>query len=118
MKKKIYYLASCSTCQRIMKAVGVDDSFEQQNIKEEAITPAQLDEMYKLAGSYEALFSRRSMKYREWNLQDKELTENDYRDLILKEYTFLKRPVFVIDKQVYIGNTKQVVEEVKKALAK
>ncbi|CAN5203845.1 arsenate reductase [soil metagenome] len=117
MKKKIYYLASCSTCQRIMKEVGVDASFEQQNIKEQAITPAQLEEMHQLAGSYEALFSRRSLKFREWSLHEKELTESDYRDLILKEYTFLKRPVFLIGKQIYIGNTKQVVEAVKQALA-
>lgn len=99
-----------------MKEVSVDNTFEQQNIKEEAITPTQLDEMYKLAGSYEALFSRRSMKYREWNLQDKTLTENDMRDLILKEYTFLKRPVFIIGGQIFIGNTKQAVADVKTAL--
>ncbi len=118
MKKKIYYLASCSTCQRIMKEVGVDSTFEQQNIKEVAITPAQLDEMHKLAGSYEALFSRRSMKYREWNLQDKELIENDYRDLILKEYTFLKRPVFLIGNEIFIGNTNKAVADAKAALSK
>ena len=118
MKKKIYYLASCSTCQRIMKEVGVDASFEQQNIKEEAITAAQLEEMHALAGSYEALFSRKSMKYRAWELHDKTLTETDYRDLILKEYTFLKRPVFIIGKQIFIGNAKAAVEGVKEALAK
>lgn len=116
MKKKVYYLASCSTCQRIMKEVGVDGSFEQQNIKEQAITAAQLDEMYQLAGSYEALFSRRSMKYREWNLQDKALGENDYRDLILKEYTFLKRPVFIINGQIFIGNTNKAVADAIAAL--
>lgn len=118
MKKKVYYLASCSTCQRIMKEVGVDDSFEQQNIKETAITPAQLEEMHKLAGSYEALFTRKSMKFRAWNLKDQVLGEIDYRDLILKEYTFLKRPVFIIGKEIFIGNAKAAVEGVKEALAK
>lgn len=118
MKKKVYYLASCSTCQRIMKEVGVDDSFEQQNIKETAITPAQLEEMHKLAGSYEALFTRRSMKYKAWNLKEKVLGENDFRDLILKEYTFLKRPVFIIGNEIFIGNAKVAVDGVKEALAK
>ncbi len=79
MQKKVYYLSTCSTCSRIMKEVGVDDSFEQQDIKTEAITPKQLDEMKAMAGSYEALFSRTAMKYRAWGLNEKQLTENDYR---------------------------------------
>jgi arsenate reductase (glutaredoxin) len=118
MKKKVYYLASCSTCQRIMKEVGVDVSFEQQNIKETAITPAQLDEMRKLAGSYEAVFTRKSMKYQAWNLKEQALGENDFRDLILKEYTFLKRPVFIIGNEIFAGNAKVAVDGVKEALSK
>lgn len=118
MKKKVYYLASCSTCQRIMKEVGVDESFEQQNIKDTAITSAQLEEMHQLAGSYEALFTRKSMKYQAWNLKEQVLGENDYRDLILKEYTFLKRPVFIIGNELFAGNAKATVDGVKHALAK
>ena len=60
--------------------------------------------MKKMAGSYEALFSRRAMKYKEWGLKDKPLTEKDYRDLILQEYTFLKRPVVVNGKKIFIGS--------------
>lgn len=112
MSKKVYYLGTCSTCVRINKVVGVDDSFEQQDIKKEAITPEQLDEMKELAGSYEALFSRKAMKYRAWGLNEKELTENDYRENILKEYTFLKRPVFIIDGEIFIGNSKANIEAV------
>jgi arsenate reductase-like glutaredoxin family protein len=37
--KKIYHLASCSTCQRIIKELGGLEDFEKQNIKEEKITP-------------------------------------------------------------------------------
>ncbi len=118
MKKKVYHLATCNTCQRIMKEVGVDKSWEQQNIKEEKISAAQLTAMKKLAGSYEALFTRRSMKYRAWNLAEQDLGEKDYRANILKEYTFLKRPVFVIDDQIFIGNTKANVAALKEALKK
>ena len=60
-----------------------------------------------MAGSYEALFSRRAMKYKEWGLKDKPLTEKDYRDLILQEYTFLKRPVVVNGKKIFIGSEKK-----------
>ena len=72
--------------------------------------------MAKMAGSYEALFSRRAMKYKSMGLKDKNLTEQDYRQLILDEYTFLKRPVMIADDQIFIGNGKKEVEKAKAAL--
>lgn len=108
--KKIYFLATCSTCNRIMKELGIDDSFVQQDIKAEQITSDQLDEMKEMAGSYEALFSRVAMKYRAMKLGERDLKEADYRQLILDEYTFLKRPVILIGDQIFIGNSKKVVE--------
>lgn len=116
--KKVYHLSTCSTCQRILKEVGADDSFELQNIKEEPITEAQLEEMKEKAGSYEALFSRKAMKYRGWGLHEKDLGEQDYKQYILEEYTFLKRPVFLIDGDIFVGNSKKTVEAVKHKLAK
>jgi arsenate reductase len=99
-----------------MTEVGVDDSFEQQDIKHEAITSEQLDEMKALAGNYEALFSRVARKYKSMGLKDKKLEESDYRQLILEEYTFLKRPVFIIDQEIFIGNSKKVVAAIKEKL--
>lgn len=113
--KKVYYLSTCDTCKRIMKEVGVDD-FEKQDIKKDKITPEQLDEMKELAGNYEALFTRRSRKYQEFELSNKILLEPDYRLLILEEYTFLKRPVFIVNDKIFIGNAKQTIEELKQAL--
>jgi len=107
--RKIYHLASCSTCQRIIKELGGPEGFEMQNIKEENVSGEQLDAMKEQAGSYEALFSRRAMKYRGMGLHEKTLTEKDYRKLILEEYTFLKRPVVLIEEEYFIGNSKKVV---------
>ncbi len=87
-----------------------------QNIRVEKITPAQLEEMKKLAGSYEALFSRRALKYKELGLKDKKLTEKDYRNFILEEDTFLKRPVVIIQDKIFIGSEKKTVEELKKSV--
>lgn len=116
--KKIYHLANCDTCQQILKDVGAEKAgVTLQDIKTEPMTAAQVDEMKKMAGSYEALFSRRALKYRAMGLHEKELTEKDYRKLILEEYTFLKRPVAIIDKQIFIGNTKAVVAALKTVLA-
>lgn len=114
--KKIYHLATCQTCKKIIAEVKPGKDVILQNIKEETITPAQLDEMKALAGSYDALFTKRSRKFQEWNLKDKTLTEKDKRDLILKEYTFLKRPVFIIENSIFIGNAKATVEGIKKAI--
>ncbi len=115
--KKIYHLGNCTTCQAIIKETHIDKKgYEMQDIKTEKITAAQLDEMKKMAGSYEALFSRRAIKYKEMGLKNKALTEKDFRKLILEEYTFLKRPVVIKGKEIYIGSEKKNVEALKKAL--
>lgn len=113
--KKMYHLAVCTTCQAIIKETKVDThGFNMQDIKTEKITAAQLEEMKKMAGSYEALFSRRAMKYKELKLKDKPLTEKDYCNYILEEYTFLKRPVTIINKKIFIGNEKKTTAALKK----
>lgn len=114
--KKVYYLSTCSTCSRIMKELEIGDDFVKQDIKSEPITPEQIDEMKEMAGSYEALFSRVAMKYKAWGLKEKNLGEEDYRNYILEEYTFLKRPVFIVDGKVFIGNSKKNVAAVAEAL--
>ena len=115
--RKIYHLGNCTTCQTIIKETAIDKKgFDMQNIKEEKITPAQLDEMKKMSGSYEGLFSRRAMKYKELGLKDKKLEEKDYRKLILEEYTFLKRPVTIINNEIFIGSEKKSVEALKQTV--
>jgi arsenate reductase len=115
--KKMYHLGNCTTSQAIIKETGIDHKgFDMQDIKFEKITPSQLEEMKKMAGSYEALFSRRAMKYKEWGLKDKKLGEDDYRNYILEEYTFLKRPVVIINDKIFVGSEKKNVEALKKAV--
>ena len=116
MDKTIYYLGTCSTCNRIMKEIGVDDSWQLREIKTEPISINELEQLHKLAGTYEALFSRRAMKYRELGLNEKSLSESDYKQYILQEYTFLKRPVIVLNNTIFIGNSKRTIEQVKAAL--
>ena len=118
MKNTIYYLSSCSTCTRILKELQPDNSIELQDIKTSKITEVQVDEMAKLAGSYEALFSRRAMKFKSMGLKDKNLSELDFKKLILDEYTFLKRPVFVISDEIFIGNSISVITSVKSRMNK
>jgi arsenate reductase len=114
--KKIYYLSTCSTCARILKQWKPGKDVILQDIKFEKITPKQIDEMAKLSGSYESLFSRIALKYRSMGLGAKKLVEKDYKKLILEEYTFLKRPVIIIGSDIFIGNSPKVVEAAGKAL--
>ena len=99
-----------------MKEIGVDETWEQQNIKTDNLSPQQLDEIYAQTKSYEAIFSKKAMKYKSLGLKEIIKKDADYRQNILDEYTFLSRPVIQIDGQFYIGNSKKNIEEVKSVL--
>jgi arsenate reductase (glutaredoxin) len=107
---KVYFLKTCSTCTRILSGLNLD-GFEKIEIKSQGISLDQLNEMEQLSGSYESLFSKSSMKYKSLGLKDQILKEEDFKKYILEEYTFLKRPVFIIDNEIFIGNSKSVVEQ-------
>ncbi|WP_420570968.1 arsenate reductase family protein [Kordia sp.] len=115
--KKIYHLKTCNTCQRIIKEIQPTSDFILQGIKEEEITVKQLEEMHALSGSYEALFSRRAKLYKEMDLKNQELTEQDYKQYILEHYTFLKRPVIIVEDQIFIGNSAKTVAAAKEAIS-
>jgi arsenate reductase (glutaredoxin) len=108
----IYYLSSCDTCRKIIKMLPVNIELYFHDIKENPINEESLAKMYALSGSYEALFSKRAQLYKSLGLKDKNLTEVDFKKYILEHYTFLNRPVFIIDNKIYIGNTKKVINEV------
>ncbi|MCK5637361.1 MAG: arsenate reductase [Flavobacteriaceae bacterium] len=107
--KKIYFLKTCDTCKKILKSIPLD-GFTLQEIKTDKITLNQLEEMKILSGSYESLFSKRAKKYQAMDLKNESLTEKDFKQLILDEYTFLKRPVIIINDHIFIGNSKNNIE--------
>ena len=114
--KRIFYLSTCDTCKRILSNWNTN-GIELQDIKTEPMTAEQVDQMIALAGSAEAVFSKRARKYKELGLKDKSLSEADIRQLIIEEYTFLKRPVLVLNDQIFVGNSKKVVEAAAEALS-
>ncbi len=112
--KKVYHLKTCDTNRQILKQLKASISDEKykafifQEIKTEPITVSQLEEMYSFTKSYEALFSKRAKRYK--LLKDNKLTEKDFKQLILDEYTFLKRPVILVDDEIFVGNSKKNIE--------
>ena len=103
---------------RILKELNPSPSFILQDIKEQEITVAQLEEMHKLSRSYEALFSKRAKLYKEMDLKNQNLEERDYKQYILQHYTFLKRPVIIADSEIFIGNSQKNIKAAKTALEK
>lgn len=116
MRGQIYYLSTCDTCKRILGRINTSD-MQLREIKSQSISPEELDMMKSLAGTYEALFSKRARNYKALNLAEKVLTEQDIRSLILQDYTFLKRPVIIRDGEIFIGNAPSTVAAAEAALA-
>ena len=112
----LYYLPSCDTCRKIIKMLPKGIELDFQDIRENPINEESLAEMYSLSGSYEALFSKRAQLYKERGLKDKNLTEADYKSLILEHYTFLSRPVFIIKNEIFIGNSQPNILKLMKTL--
>ena len=114
MQNKIFHLSTCNTCQRIISELdGLLEGVELQNIKERHINEAELDFVAEKLGSYEAAFNKRAMKYRSLGLNTKDLNEKEWKKQILSEYTFLKRPLAMIDGDVFAGNAKKTIESLK-----
>ena len=109
---KIYYLASCDTCRKIIKSLPNSNKLTFIDIRQNPISESDLEEMYQLSGSYEALFSKKAQLYKSLGLKDKNLTEADFKKYLLEHYTFLSRPVFIIDGKIYIGNSPKNIHEV------
>ena len=112
----VYYLKSCSTCNRIIKELKLPACTQFRCIKEQEITMDELEKMKQFSGSYESLFSKRAIKYKSLGLKEKKMQEKDLKKLILDEYTFLKRPVFLFENEIYIGNSKKIVALMQKKL--
>lgn len=117
MLNTIYYLASCDSCRKIIKTLPKDNDLIFHDIKQNPITVEEIEMLHKLSGSYQALFSKKAQLYQSMDLKNKSLTEADFKKYILEHYTFLSRPVFVIDDKIYIGNSQKNIIDVMKALS-
>ncbi len=109
---KIYYLPSCSTCKKIIKSLPNSNKLAFIDIKQNPLSVTDLEAMYQLSGSYEDLLNKKAQLYKSQGLKNKVLTESDYKKYLLEHYTFLNRPVFIINNKIYIGNSQKNIKEV------
>ncbi len=100
-----YWSPDCSTCQkakRFLERHSVAIS-RVRDIKEEPLSRSEVEDISEMLGGAENLFSRRAVKYREMKLAERELSAGEMLDLMAEEYTFLKRPILVIDGKATAG---------------
>lgn len=113
--RKIYHLSTCDTCRRIINENPSLQRIEQVDIKAQPLTEEDVDDAFEKVGSYEGLINKRARLFQQ--LDNKEsLTEEDYRDLLLSHYTYLKRPLILVDDKAFAGNSKKVIEQAVSAL--
>lgn len=116
--KKVFFLSTCDTCKRLLAGWNLGAEVELREIKSAPIRESEIEAMQVLAGSYEALFSRRARLFKERNLAAQALSEEDYKALILEHYTFLKRPVLIWEEHIFIGNSAKTDLAVREFLKK
>jgi len=105
MEIEFYGLPNCTTCQKALRRLDYHrvSDIKKRNIKEEPLAREEVERLAKLLGGAANLFSRRSNKFRELGLKDKTLSAGEMLDLMCGEYTFLKRPILVIDNKAVAG---------------
>lgn len=106
MKKiQFYWLPNCSTCQKAKNFIerhGIRE-YELRDIKENPLAREEVEQLAEMLGGAENLFSKRAIKYREMKLNERSLSSAEMLDLMTDEYTFLKRPILVIDGKAEAG---------------
>lgn len=114
--KKVFHLNTCDTCRKILAKFNLKE-WELREIKKEPITKDELEAMYKHTNSYEELFSKKSTQLKLRELDLKTLTEEDFKELLLDHYTFLRRPVFLTDTHIFVGNDKKNISDLESFFA-
>lgn len=100
-KVPFYYLKSCDKCIKILKTLPVD-KLDPINIKENPLDAKQIDQLKGVVGSYRELFNFRAQKLKE--MDKKPDSEAEFRQLLIEDYTFLKRPLVVFEDKIISGN--------------
>lgn len=97
----------------MMASWTVPADLELVDIKFKMYSHEDLAELYRLSGSYESLFSKRSQNFIAKGLKDTITDDSDYGKLLPSDYTFLKRPVLVYDDNIFVGNSAQTSQAIK-----
>ena len=107
---KLYYLSTCDTCKKIIKIWSPLKSLILIDLKKNPINQADLNELYSLTKSYEMLFNKRALLFREYKNKNPNPKEKDFKKLILTHYSYLKRPILTINNTLVAGNSEKSIK--------
>ena len=91
----IYGLKACDTCRKVLKSLG---NAEFRDVREDGVPQDVLNSAYAKFG--DALLNTRSTTWRQ--LDDAE-RERDALDLLMAHPTLMKRPLIVLDGEMFLG---------------
>ena len=102
-----FWLPNCTTCQKAARYLEERNHKinEWRDLKQEPLVREEVARLAEIVGGASELFSRRARKYREMNLHEQKLSDDDMLDLMAQEYTFIKRPVLISGKRGVAGFT-------------
>jgi len=109
--KKIYFISTCTTCKIIIKKWNISESIKKIDLKKHPLKESDLEELFNISKSYESLFNKRAVLFRHMKKNFKKINEKDYKKMLLSHYSFLKRPVLLINGKLFIGNSRETVKE-------
>ncbi len=100
-----YWSPNCTTCQKAKRRLERHrvSGTKFRDIKEEPLEREEVEKLVKMLGGASELFSRRAVKYREMKLNERDLSDAEMIDLMTTDYTFLKRPILVVNGQATAG---------------
>jgi len=110
------YLSTCNTCMRILKELDLPEETQLQDVKQQPISASQLQELYDITQSYEALINKRSKVYAALKKEGTVFDEALFKKLLLTAYSCLKRPILFWNGQYFIGNAKNTVAMMQQAV--
>ncbi|MCT4664325.1 MAG: hypothetical protein N4A45_03705 [Flavobacteriales bacterium] len=115
--KTFIYLSTCDTCSRIIKELGISkEDYHFYNLKDQPISKELLDHILNQGIALDDLINRRSRKYQSEGWGKKDLSKEAFYELLLQEYTLIKRPILLDQNRVFVGNSKKVVAAMKEYL--
>lgn len=101
---------------RIIKELNIEDASYLQDVKLQKASSKQLAFLYAHTQSYEALINKRGRVFAQLKREGMIFTEDLYKNLLENEYSCLKRPILIWNNNVYLGNAKKTVAQMKTAL--
>lgn len=109
---KAYVYNSCSQCRDVSKALTEASlEFQAREFFKERFTREELLELLESSGlKPDDILSKRSNPYKEMNLANRDLSEDELIDLMLNEPRLIRRPIVVGTSGVLVGSKAADVE--------